>query len=91
VHWEGGHICRRNNGVEPCTAHYGEFRGTEIAQSIFTGSMIALSEKGHRSGFRDWFVPEAGVATFNVWWGIHEARIHVAKTDTTSFVVRVRR
>jgi hypothetical protein len=76
VQFKGGSACRRNNGPEPCTEHYGSINGFAIADGVLTGALIALSESGHKKNLKEWFIPETGIAVFNVWWGIHEARIH---------------
>lgn len=79
--WYGGTVCRRNNGVEPCTAHYGDFKATQVANIVFTGGMIALGEWGRRAPkFKEWWLPETLTLAGNTWWGVHEMRIH--KKDT---------
>lgn len=64
----------RELGVEPCTAHYGSAKGTEIAATIGTGVAIWLSEYGRKQGFKEWFVPEVAITTFNFAYGARELR-----------------
>lgn len=64
----------RELGVEPCTAHYGSAKGTEIAASIGTGVAIWLSEYGRKNGFKEWFVPEVVITAFNFAYGARELR-----------------
>lgn len=64
----------REDGVEVCTAHYGEARTTEIAATIGTGVAIWLSEYGRKNGFKEWFVPEVVVTAFNFAYGARELK-----------------
>lgn len=64
----------REDGVEPCTAHYGSAKGTEIAATIGTGVAIWLSEYGRKNRFKEWFVPEVAVTAFNFAYGSRELR-----------------
>jgi hypothetical protein len=86
-----GYDCRRRNGPEPCTAHYGSIAGSEIARGILTGGLIAWSEYGRKQGFRDWFVPALAVGIGNTYWTVHEERIYVPKTDLSSSTAAFRR
>jgi hypothetical protein len=74
----GTQWCRSHNpNVEGCTEHYGSGTGFSIADGIFTGGMIALSEYGRRGHFKEWFLPVLGATAFNTIWGVREFRTHV--------------
>lgn len=76
--------CRRVNGPELCTERYGSATGGEVARAVFTLGMIGLSEYGRKHKFREWFVPAAGTAAFNTYWGVREWRTHENKTEALS-------
>jgi hypothetical protein len=82
AHYKGGAICRQNNGVEPCTAHYGSFGATEISDGVISvGAGTAIyylcRRDTHNSKWCD-VIPSLVIGG-NVGWGIHEARIHTPK------------
>jgi hypothetical protein len=73
---KGGFDCRHRNGVEPCTAHYGEFRPTEGARFAVSLTFSGLSMYGHKQKFKEWPVPAWGMTAFNAYWWRHEEGIH---------------
>lgn len=82
-HTYGGNVCRRNNGVEPCTAHYGEYRGTEIADYGLTTVFAALYYKCRKDNENSkWcdILPTLIIGG-NTYWGRHEMRIHHKEKD----------
>ena len=79
LHSKGGIDCRKRNGVEPCTAHYGEFRGTEIANAGLSVAMSAITWGCLREN--DWkgcYTFSTGMVAYNVYWWRHEEGIRVA-------------
>lgn len=79
AHYKGGAICRENNGVEPCTAHYGAFTQTEVVDGIISvgtgaGVYYLCRRDTHNSKWCD-LVPSI-VIGLNTGWGIHEALIN---------------
>jgi hypothetical protein len=98
IHAYGLHHCRRLNGVEPCDENYGAaWAGFGVSTGFTTIVFPAIAEGCWKSfdsvsSTRDGgkfcnifgYTPSAVQAS----WGIHEATIHVQKTDTASFAVR---
>src|SRR6266446_1253127 len=73
---KGGVDCRRRNGVEPCTVHYGEFRGMEIARGGFSFSMSAITWGCLKdTGWKGCYGIAGSTAAFNVYWFVHEEKI----------------
>jgi hypothetical protein len=74
--WAGIH-CRHHNGVEPCTAHYGEFAATEGVRfgfSVIVVQAIAYRWKKDDEGTKHsswWLFPASNIA-FNVGYAIRE-------------------
>jgi len=79
----GLHHCRRTNGVEPCTAHYGAAWATfGITTGLTTIVMPSVAEscwKNDGGKFCNIFAYSGSAA--QAAWGVHEWRIR-AKTDT---------
>jgi len=78
-HYKGGAICRQNNGVEPCTTHYGAFTQTEVVDgviSVGTGAAIyyLCRRDTHNSKWCD--LAPSIVIGLNVGWGVHEGLIN---------------
>lgn len=75
----GGNTCRKNNGVEPCTAHYGAYEATNGViigfNTIVWPSVFYACRKWNHNSKACWFIP-AAVVGFNVGYGAHEATIH---------------
>jgi hypothetical protein len=91
----GGNICRRNNGVEPCTEHYGAYNawlGLTSAATVFAAPALFYGCRRDNNNARwCWMVPSVVVAA-NVGWGIHEARInHPDLTPDAAVHVTARR
>jgi hypothetical protein len=84
----GGKICRDNNGVEPCTMHYGAYNtwtGMNTAANTFVWPAIFyMCRKETLNGRWCWLIP-GGVVGYNVAWGIHEAGIHHPDTSERLF------
>lgn len=85
--WIGGGICRRNNGVEPCTEHYGAYN---LWNGLLTGASVLAApalfygcRKDNNNARWCWFIP-AVVIGANVGWGIHEANIHHPESTPAS-------
>ncbi|SRR6266478_3711361 len=79
---KGGIDCRRRNGVEPCTAHYGEFRGTEIMRGGFSFSMSAITWGCLKeNSWKPCYSFAAGTAAFNTFWFVHEERIRAKEKE----------
>jgi hypothetical protein len=79
ANYKGGDICRHNNGVEPCTAHYGAFYQTvtfDAIISISAGTAVyhMCRKDTHNSKWCD-IIPST-VIGLNTGWGIHEALIN---------------
>lgn len=76
--WIGGNICRSNNGVEPCTEHYGSYNawnGLITGASVFAAPAVFYGcRKEYQNSKWCWAIPAIVIAG-NVGWGIHEARI----------------
>jgi len=91
--WIGGNICRANNGVEPCTAHYGEYNATNAffaGASVFVAPAVFHNCRKEFSNSRwCWLIPGIVIGG-NVGWGIHEARIHHPDLTPESSVHRRR-
>jgi hypothetical protein len=76
--WAGIH-CRHRNGVEPCTAHYGEFAPIEATRFGFSAIVVPLiAYKWKKSDASDgakhslwWTIPTA-VTGFNIGFAIRE-------------------
>jgi hypothetical protein len=69
--------CRHRNGVEPCTAHYGEFAATEGVKFGFSAIVIpaiAYAWKKNDEGSRHskWWVFPVGVIAGNIGYAIRE-------------------
>lgn len=77
--WIGGNICRSNNGVEPCTEHYGAYNlanGLLTGLTVFAGPAVFYGCRKENNNSRwCWLIPGIVVGG-NVGWGIHEAVIH---------------
>jgi hypothetical protein len=77
--WIGGNICRHNNGVEPCTEHYGSYNawnGLLTGASVFAAPAVFYGcRKEYQKSKWCWLIPGIVVGG-NVGWGIHEARIN---------------
>lgn len=91
--WIGGNICRSNNGVEPCTEHYGAYN---LENAVLTGASVFVAPAvfyGCRKEYQNskwcWLIPGIVVGG-NVGWGIHEAGINHPDHDLTPAVRRRR-
>jgi hypothetical protein len=87
IHAAGLHHCRNVNGVEPCDEHYGAaWAGFGVSTGFTTIVFPAIAEGCWRnSGGKFCNVFAYTPSAVQAGWGIHEATIHVTKTDTTSF------
>lgn len=83
LHAHGLHQCRRNNGVEPCDAHYGEaWASYGIVTGLNVIVMPSTAEACWKDGGGKWCYPLAFVGSAaQAGWGVHEWRIH-AKDNT---------
>lgn len=72
-----GHVCRQRNGVEPCTAHYGEFGGTEGVRMGVSLTFSGLSMFGHKEHYKEWCAPALGMFAFNSYWAYRQRSIHL--------------
>ena len=74
----GGNICRDNNGVEPCTQHYGAYHiwstVTATASATLGPALFYGCRKEYANSRWCWMIPGLVIGG-NVGWGIHEARI----------------
>lgn len=78
----GGLHCRRVNGVEPCTEHYGAFYqgwawGTGIEVAAGTAIYHMCRKDNHNSKKCD-FIQHV-VTGINLGWGVHEALIRTKR------------
>lgn len=82
--WVGGNICRSNNGVEPCTEHYGSYNAWNAllsGASVFAAPALFYGcRKENRNARWCWFIP-AAVIGGNLGWGVHEALIDKPERD----------
>lgn len=81
----GLHHCRKTNGVEPCTAHYGAAWATfGITTGLTTIVLPSVAEgcwKNEGGKFCNIFAYSG--STGQAAWGLHEWRIHeTAQRDT---------
>lgn len=73
---KGGVDCRRRNGVEPCTQHYGEFHAFEAARGGFSVAMSTISWKClSGTGDKACYSFAVGTTAFNLYWYRHEENL----------------
>lgn len=59
------HTCRVQFGPAPCAGGYGEFGAREGLRFGTSALMSGLSWYGYKQGYKDWFLPAVGFATYN--------------------------
>lgn len=74
-------LCRMRTDVARCQGGYGEITPRQALDGIITFTAGALSEYGRHHGFREWFLFEVGVTTWNGVIAYQQSQIKGQPTD----------
>ena len=70
-----GHLCRQRTDVAFCSGGYGPFAAREGVRGGVSITLTGLSWWGHKQGYKEWFAPAVGMATFNSVVAIQQSRV----------------
>jgi len=85
-------LCRDRTEISRCNGGYGEVGARQVANGVFTGGMIVLSEWGHHKHYKEWALPVTAVTTYNGVTAfqqsrIQQARVHERKLISVSILI----